>query len=101
MNHEEQTPIDHGAKTFTTHRKKIRRARQIVRGLMDELDHITDSRSDLETEIISMEANVSLAMRNARLEAISLPARAQMASDLANDLAVLIRLERQFYKLDI
>lgn len=89
-----------GEKISTSHEKKISKARQIVRGLMDDLDCSTSSQSELEIEIISEENNVSLARRKAMLQAVSLPARAQTAFDLANALAVLIKLERQFYNLD-
>ena len=62
---------------------------------MAEMSDMNDSIEEIENDIVSGANNDSMARRIAMLKAVSLPARTETLSDLADALFILIQLESQ------
>lgn len=90
-----------GVELVRQHRASLGRANAIIAKLLDELESVTDNRSDIEDAIeVDTASEKSPRRRDAMLRAVSLPSRAQTARELSQAMKNLIPLERQAFNLD-
>jgi len=84
------------------HRSGVRRGREIVELLSEQLSEMAKGRAEIENTIIDETANdpKSSRRRAQMMRAVSLPGHAGVLRDLAIAIKSLIPLERQAYNLD-
>lgn len=90
-----------GVEVIRQHRKTLSNGQALTNRLLDELDATTSHVGELAAMIEADVANDKDGKRKASMErAISLPARAQVMSNLANAAMRWVNLERQAFNLD-
>ena len=90
-----------GTKVMREHRRQISAGRALICRLIERLSDSVGQSADLEAEITAATAGESSGRRrDAMLKAVSLPAQAVVAKDLAAALRTIVTLEREAFGLD-
>ncbi len=99
-----ETQVQTNLSVLFGHRGDIRKGRELVGLLSQQLDQAAKGRDELESEIIDDTKGdgekPDLRRRNFMLKAVSLPSHAGVLRDLSTALKNLIPLERQAFNLD-